>query len=342
MKFGLARIIASVALAMAGSSMASANLILDTFERDTVFSTIVSNSTGDVNFSVVNDGATPDGLVEIGFDYVAAGIPLAPRSIAGQGKGVRVTANNVAPAAIDAYTMFHKTPVTVPRYVVSVDVYMGFLPFVAGVQTGQTEFALIGVGGNGTATNRAGTGTNPATDSTGSGSFLAFSGDGGAARDYLWYLNNSTNGGPASGTFAATDTSYLATPLAANGPRADSGLALYNGIFPGTTATNGGFPGNRWTTVEAEVNSETNQVEYRIGGTAIIRGTYTGSLNGLASFGYADFFTSVAAPQGHVFGIFDNFQVTAVPEPSSIALVGLGVLGVVARRRQLSNRKLVT
>lgn len=36
------------------------------------------------------------------------------------------------------------------------------------------------------------------------------------------------------------------------------------------------------------------------------------------------------------------FTVSAVPEPSSIALVTLGVVGVVARRRQLAGRKLVS
>ena len=36
------------------------------------------------------------------------------------------------------------------------------------------------------------------------------------------------------------------------------------------------------------------------------------------------------------------FNVTAVPEPSSIALATLGVVGIVARRRQLANRKQVS
>ena len=55
---------------------------------------------------------------------------------------------------------------------------------------------------------------------------------------------------------------------------------------------------------------------------------------GLASFSYADVFSSVASPGDSQFGIFDNFKVEAVPEPSSVLLLGLGALGLSALRRQ--------
>jgi len=317
MKFGLTNTAASIVIALAGVSVSSAAIISDDFQTNSA-----------LNYNVINDG-TPDGTVNFQFDYVAAGLPLAPRSAAGGGTGLRFTANDIAPAAVDAYSAFHITTITVPQYRVTVDVYMGFLG-----ATGSTEFALIGVGGNGTTTNRLGTGTTPATGQSGSGSFFGFSGDGGAARDYLWYLD-ALNGGVGTVSASTVLPNSISPTYLAGG--AGSELPLYNSIFPGTTPVNGGFPGNRWTTVDILVDETIGQIEYSIGGTAIIRGSFTGSLNGRVSLGYADFFTSVAVPAGNVFGIYDNLTVTAVPEPTSLMLLGIAAVGGISvklRRRK--------
>ena len=52
-------------LAACGNSLSAALLISDDFEVDS-----------SANYTVVDDG-TPDGTVNFGYDYVAAGIPLA-------------------------------------------------------------------------------------------------------------------------------------------------------------------------------------------------------------------------------------------------------------------------
>ncbi len=334
MKFRLKRILASVAIALTGSSMASANLILDTFERGGVAAT-------DPGYAVVNDG-TPNGTVQFGFDYVAAGLPLAPRSAPGEGRGLRLTANDSL-AAVDAYTVFNNTAVT-GNYKLTVDVFMGF-----GVLTSSTEHAHVGVGGNGTTFNSI------FTPVSGSGAYIAFTGDGGSGSDYRWFRSvaNSSADNPAapgvvqSTTLANSHPSYL-------GRGSDGGTAASNGgtgtfftntLFPAgkvAGAVGGpsvlGSPSNIWTTVEVTVDSGT--ISFAFDGIETYRGGYTGTLDGLVSLGLADTFTSVDT--GHVFTLYDNLTVTAVPEPSSVALVGLGVIGVVARRRQLANRKLAS
>jgi hypothetical protein len=265
------------------------------------------------NYTVVNDG-TPNGTVTFGFDYVAAGIPLAPRSTAGDTKGLRFTANDSL-TAVDAWTAFHNTTITAPKYIMTVDVYMRFDALVA-----STEYAHVGVGGNGTTFNSI------FTPISGSGSFMAFTGDGGSASDYRWYLD-AANGGPT--TYAATDASHL-------GHGANNTGAFYQALFPGGTVV--GSPGNLWTTVEITVDNVAKSIQYRMDGQLVFdstpNGPFTGNLNGLVSLGYSDPFTSVASPANNIYGVFDNLTVELVPEPSSLALVGLGGLALLARRRK--------
>ena len=324
MKLGLTRIVASVALAFAGGSMASAALISDNFEGSAL-----SNA---ANYTVAVE-ASPDGTSDFAFDYVAAGLPLAPNSAAGGGRGLRFTANNIAPAAIDALTAFHNTIINAPQFLVTVDVYMG----MAGATGGPTEWAAVGVGGNATATNKVGAGLVPSLNQSGSGSFVSFTGDGGGVRDYLWYLDAANGGvGTVSAVSAVGPPALTISPTYLAGG-AGSELPLYNSIFPGTSPTNGGSPSNRWTTVGILVDQNLGQISYSIGGTIIIEGTFTGTMNGQVSLGYADLFTSVAAPVGNVFGIFDNLSVTAVPEPSTFALLAPVAAGAwVVRRRRIT------
>ena len=64
--------------ALAGSAGAQSTVIIsDTFETDT-----------SADYTIVDDG-TPNGTQAFNWDYVAAGIPLAPRSQAGDTGGLR-------------------------------------------------------------------------------------------------------------------------------------------------------------------------------------------------------------------------------------------------------------
>jgi len=322
MKLGLGRIIASVALAMACGSAASASLIMDNFEGSSAS-----------NYTVVDDG-TPNGTFDFAFDYVAAGIPLAPRSSPGDTRGLRFTANNSTtgnPPAVDALTAFHNTNVSGP-YRMLVDVYMAY-----GVLTASTEHAHVGVGGNGTTFNSV------FTPVSGSGAFIAFTGDGGSGSDYRWFR-------AAANSFAddpATTPAIPSTTLANSHPsylgRGSNNLGtFFSDLFPRRPGTGPdglnpldivGSPGNRWTTVGITVDS--GIISFDFDGIETFRGGYIGDFNGLVSLGLADTFTSVDG--GTVFTLFDNLSVTAVPEPSTFALLVPVAAGAwVVRRRRLA------
>jgi hypothetical protein len=285
----------AIATAAALSSIAAGNIVIsDNFETDT-----------SANYTVVNDG-TPNGTSLFNFDYIAAGIPLAPRSTAGDIGGLRFTANDSA-VAVDALTAFHNTGVAAPHYKLTVDVYWKFTG-----TTATTEHAHVGVGGNGTTFNQV------FTPISGSGSFIAFTGDGGSGSDYRWYLD-SANGGPT--TVPNSDPSYL-------GHGSNNTGAFYQALFPSPPATVAGSPGNIWTTLSIEVNSGT--ISYYFDNQLTFQGPYTGSLDGKVSLGIADTFTSV--DPGTVFLYYDNLEVEVIPEPATLA--GLALVGLVALRRR--------
>lgn len=288
-------------LPFAPLSSLAAVVISDTFE---------TNSSA--NYTTVDDG-TPNGTQTFAYDYTAAGIPLAPRSAPGGGKGLRLTANDSA-AAVDAWTIFHNTAVNAQQYRLEVDVWMNFA-----VASGSTEYAQIGVGGSATTFNSV------FTPISGSGAFIAFTGDGGSASDYRWYraAANSFADDPATApaipntTLPNTHPSYL-------GNGSNNTNSFYTGLFPlGTRPAPAiaGSPGNMWTTLSIDVDNDTKLIRFSFDGTRTFEGTFTGDFKGLVSLGINDTFTSVDA--GSVFTLYDNLTVTVVPEPGTAALLFL-------------------
>lgn len=312
------RIATLAALAALSAPIAdAATVILDNFETNT-----------SADYTAVNDG-TPNGTQTFAFDYVAAGIPLAPRSLAGEGKGLRMTANDSA-TAVDAWTLFHNTNVAANQYTLKVDVWMNFAVAVA-----STEYAQVGVAGNGTTFNSV------FTPISGSGAFLAFTGDGGSASDYRWFRApaNSLADDPAtapaisSTTLPNTHPSYL-------GNGSNNTNTFFANLFPLGTRTApsvAGSPGNMWTTVTIDVDNIAKTIDFSMtnpdtGVTALVfSGGFAGDLNGLVSLGVNDPFTSVDA--GSVFTLYDNLEVTVVPEPSAVLLFVAGLIAAQTRRR---------
>ncbi len=279
-----------VMMGVFAASVANAELISDNFEVDS-----------SADYTIVT-GADPDSTSTFGFDYVGAGIPLAPNSMAGDMGGLRLTANDTDPAVADTITAYHNTVLSgVTTYTLSVDIYMG----VTGAG-GTTEHAHVGVAGDGATLNSL---FNPIS---GSGHFMAMTGEGGSASDY----RHST---PGTLAVPSGDASYLNSTNTTQ-----STGDTYQSIFPNTQFP--GSPGNTWTTLTIDVTPAT--VTYSLDGTPIIQ-TATEATDGQISLGHGDLFTSVASPFQSQFVIYDNLRV--VPEPAALSLLSLGAL--LLRRR---------
>jgi hypothetical protein len=282
--------------ALAGLPASATDLIIDDFEVNSM-----------ANYTLVEQGG-PDSSANFNFDYIAAGIPLAPRSMAGDTGGLRMTANDTLGAA-NALTAFHNTRVTgLADYTLIVDVYLG----VTG-SSGTTEHAHVGIGGDGVTPNQL------FSPISGSGHFLAFDGDGGSASDYRHFK-------PSVTAVPSGDPSYLNSTNTTN-----STGDTYQNLFPAPAYQFAGSPGNAWTTLRIDVvGGVGGTITYSFDGVPIIQDTLEVA-NGYISLGHGDLFTSIASPFQSQFVIYDNLQV--IPAPGSAAVL-LGLGGLALRRRR--------
>ncbi len=273
--FGLSSLVA------AGSASAQ-TLIADDFEVDS-----------SANYTIVDDG-TPDGSQAFAFDYSAVGIPAAPRSAMGATNGLRVTANDTA-GVVDATSCFHNTVVTADHYRLTVDIWMNFA-----APAGSTEFSHVGVGGDGATFNQV------FLPISGSGAFIAFTGDGGSSSDYRWFrdANNTPMGEMSNTTLPSDHPSYLGNGANASG-------AFYQALFPSPPATIQGSPGNIWTTLEIDVDNVNGVISFSFDGQLTFQGNFANDFNGQVSLGIADTFPSISGASD-LFTLYDNLEVEIV------------------------------
>lgn len=274
--------ISSLALAAANSAAAQTSFISDDFETNT-----------SSDYTLIDDGS-PDGMATFNFDYSTAGIPLAPRSAMGETGGVKIEVNTTL-GAVDAITLFHNTPITADQYLLTVDVFMAFVP---GGPT--TEHAHVGVGGDGASFNQL------FSPIAGSGAYIAFTGDGGSISDYRWFraVPNTPMGQSSNTTLPNSHQSYLGNGSQNTGP-------FFQSLFPSPPATVAGSPGNIWTTVKIEVDNIAGQISFYFDDQLTFQGAFGGRFDGFASIGLADVFTSVAPATSFV--VYDNFEVGTNP-----------------------------
>ena len=280
-----------------------------------LFSSDLDSSAG---FTVLG---TADTASAFGYDYSADGIPSAPN---GTGTtGLRLDANITTGASHQIAAVTNMT-FNAPVYTVTVDAWLNANGPFPGGGGGSTEFGGMGVGHDGVTAGLNG------------GSFI-FTGEGGSSRDYRMYKD-------ATEQFVAS-TQYATATNNGSDP-------AYATAFPGLSApaiqsqsgtTGNGAGGFQWMTITAIVDTVNGTVNYSISsddsGNSVVVGTLDSNIGnsfattGSASIIYADLFSSVSDNAALSFGVYDNFSVTDVPEPGSLALLGLGGLALLRRRR---------
>jgi hypothetical protein len=323
------RVLFAVATLVIGVPTAARSqpLFSDNFDTTTA-------STWNVNISTNNPSGS---AATFGFDYSALGIPSAPHSTGGTTVGVKLEAN-FSGAQTSGVTISPILGTPLPaNYKLQFDLWENFNgPLDAQTSVASTQHSGGGIGTDGT--------TSQMPTISVQGVTFAADGDGGAAQSYRAYKGSTTQLTGSQGFAAPVD------PVNGSDPR--SHFNSYYGQFGNKTApaaqtamnsttqtgtTQQGTQGFAWHTWEMTKNG--NAVNWTIDGLPIANLDVTGQTFPGTNFflGQFDFFGgSVVDPtlRPFLFGLFDNVQVTPVPEPSSLALVGLAAPVLLRLRRR--------
>lgn len=318
------------ALLLAGT--AKAQLYSENFDVDAT-----------ANWTVNNNG---QGLnaANFFFDYGTMGIPSAPHSTDGSTIGLKLGANlGTAPSggALSGISVSPTGKSFTGDFTLRFDWWHNFLGNTSGGigntggGSGSTQLSTFGLLTSGTSANYAGV-----SDSV----FFGATGDGASSSDFRTYSVEK----PTSYAVADAHNTYAAGSL-------NSSAALYQTLFPaGATApatqvalsatqsgaTAAGMAGFRWHDVE--ISKLGNIITWTVDGTLLATVDATSFLESTGGdnilFGMADTSNGASATPSLFeqldFTLIDNIVVTAVPEPTSLALVGLGGLALLARRRK--------
>jgi hypothetical protein len=335
----------TLAVAAAISQVADAALIDD-------FNTVGSSA----NYVVTSSSA--DTAVTFGYDYGAFGIPSAPNSTDSSTIGVKMEANIALPTSIEAVTL-HSVQSFSGKYTVQYDAWVNANGPFPGGGAGSTEYITFGIGSDGATVNRHNFSAG-SPSGIGSGAWFAASGEGQSSQVDYNAMKGATFQLPATGQYAAGNTTGAGgardnsnayyTPILPTG--VDTSLLPYQGASIPVTGfaqqngvTQAGIFGFKWHEVLIEVDSTggtggAGSAKWYIDGLLIAtldagaNGSF--STSGSVNFGYLDPFTSVSNNAALSFGLIDNLVVTVIPEPTTVVLSALGVLGLVAARRRVA------
>jgi hypothetical protein len=299
------------------------------------------------NWSVNASGG--DGFTNFFFDYSTVGIPSAPNSSGGSTRGLKMYANHTA--GVFQGLSVSPTAFSLPsgNFKLKYDMWLNYNGAATGNGIGAGGTTVPGGSGTTQATSVGilTSGTSPqwaggAHDSL----WFATTHDGGSTQDYRVYPKAALALPSTSGYYAAgtTDTpgsadsrndSVAYYQTAAFGEK--SAPAAQLGLYPqqfGTTRK--GALGFAWRDVVVEKLG--NIVTWKVDGVLIATvdsSTITGFGGSNFFLGHFDTNSGVSTDPNDVnllFTLIDN--VTVVPEPSSMTLMGLSLIGLLVRGKR--------
>ncbi|MEX2309022.1 MAG: PEP-CTERM sorting domain-containing protein [Pirellulales bacterium] len=280
------------------------------------------------------NGGPSDEAADFFFDYSTVGIPKATNSALADGtRGMKLQAN-LSGGIFSGMSASPNGQSFTDVYRVKFDWWANFNGPFPGGGSGSTNLSTFGIGTAGASAQWPG----GVQDSI----WFGATGDGGSSVDYRAYSPTAGTGyTPPSGVFAAGTST---TPDSRNG--ADPYYASFGGnsapaaqtlLFPQQTGSTGaGAPAMRWHEVVIEKSG--GNVTWKVNG--ILLATVPAGDDSVATgnnifFGHSDINAGSSADVNDaalLFTLIDN--VCVVPEPSSIALCLIGVLGLLVGRRR--------
>ena len=183
--------------------------------------------------------------------------------------------------------------------------------------------------------------------STQTGTFNSISPTGPVANSGYWFTNSSDNGTTTAmrALEAGTQDNTAARYLDSTQNPAAAGAVTYKALFPDQDGAAGfsiaGFILNRWVNVRLTRDMTTGLVKWEMknpsdaGYTQIYSVTdATQTQNsGTITLGMTDPFASLSGPQ--TYFLYDNVVVSEVPEPASLALLGIVMAALLTVRRRV-------
>jgi hypothetical protein len=290
--------------------------------------------------SFTSNAVSPDDTsANFNFNYGSIGIPLAPHSTPGTMPiGLQFLVNRIG-GVFQGISASPKEQHFTGDFTIQFDLWINFIGPLPGGGTGSTQMATFGWGTSGDSIQWAG-----ANNSV----LFAADGDGGTTTDYRVYRGGGAPLTPDTGVYAAGTTTspevrnsnhpYYSTLVPGTVPQAQTDL------FSEQTGTAGaGSIGMAWRDVAIQKSGDS--VTWTIDGLLFATVSISGTLGGdNITFGMFDPFAGSTPADSFLNAtIIDNIRVSAVPEPSTLALLGLaaGGAGMLARPRRAKRVKTV-